>query len=158
MAPDAPGPKWSKTARENIFAALRAIEAAIPRETDKDCEASGRVIFADLNHATALPVEAIRRSLTFLRDWRVLWVSFADHGEAAVIRFQRQVVVGLLAAERVCPHDVPRFMVAHRLHREKLAPMPKKERAQRGPYLRRVSRSGAVVSARGTSVRLTRGV
>jgi len=62
----------------------------------------------------------VRAALTFLPTSRVFWVKY--QAGLVEIRFQRQVAVGLLAAQKVAPLEVKQLMAAHRRRRETVAP------------------------------------
>lgn len=66
--------------------------------------------------------------LQFWRAWRVLWFTYKGKG-IFEIRFERRVVVGLIAAQKVNPLEVKRLMLAHRQKRERIAPYREREAA-----------------------------
>ena len=124
-------PLWNPRARRareiraNLFRVLGAVAAMIPLSGDADGHAAGVLAVAQIAEHTRLSRSRVRAALTHFQIWRVLWVKYRA-GEVE-IRFQRQVAVGLLAAQKVCPLEVKRFMQAHREKRERVAPYQERE-------------------------------
>lgn len=130
-------PLWNPRAqrareiRANLFRVLGAVAALIPSSGDADGSAAGILAVADIAEYTRLSRSKVRAALTRFQTWRVLWVKHRA-GEVE-IRFQRQVAVGLLAAQKVAPLEVKLLMAAHRGKREKVAPCQRISCASRPP-------------------------
>ena len=119
---DMPIPRLGRRMREQIFQrALWAVEKLIPEAGDLDGGAAGRLAIAEIAGACGLSRKAVRRSLAFLRTWRVLWLRYAGSG-AWEIRFQRRLVKGFVLAAALAPAELPRFLAGHRRKREAVAP------------------------------------
>lgn len=125
-------PLWNPSAikarriRQFQFAVLGAIAALIPASGDVDGRASGLLSVADIASRASLSRKCVGRVLPFWRTWRVLWYAYRGKG-IFEIRFERRVVVGLFAAQKVCPLEVKRLMLAHRQKRERIAPRQERD-------------------------------
>lgn len=116
-----PRARRAREIRGRLFAVLGAVAAMIPSSGDADGHAAGVLTVAGIAEYTRLSRSKVRAALTHFQTWRVLWIKY--QAGSVEIRFQRQVVVGLLAAQRVCPLEVKRLMAAHRRRREAAAPV-----------------------------------
>jgi hypothetical protein len=109
--------------RGDLFAVLGTVAAMIPSSGDVEGRAAGVLTVADIAERSKVSRNKVKAALKHFRAWRVLWVQY--QAGSVEIRFQRQVAVGLLAAQRVCPFQVKRLMAAHRRRREAIAPFHK---------------------------------
>jgi hypothetical protein len=107
--------------RRRNFAVLAAVAALIPSSGDVEGRACGTLAVGVIADAAKVTRNQVRRTFAWFRRTRVLWLRYQKPA-AFEIRFQRQVVVGLLAAQRVCPREVGKLMLAHRRKREAVAP------------------------------------
>jgi len=116
-------PRLGPRMREQIFQrTLWAVEKLIPESSDVDGRASGRLSVSEIAAACGLSRNNVRRSLAFLRTWRVLWFHYEGAG-VFEIRFERRLVKGfILAAVRVSV-DLPGFLAGYRAKRERIAPL-----------------------------------
>jgi hypothetical protein len=106
--------------RRRNFAVLAAVAALIPSSGDVEGRACGTLTVGAIADAAKVSRNQVRRTLAWFRRMRILWLRYRKPA-AFEIRFQRQVVVGLLAAQRVCPREVSKLMLAHRRRREIVA-------------------------------------
>jgi len=104
--------------RGRLFAVLGAVAAMIPSSGDADGCASGMLTVAGIAERAKLTRTQTRNALAYFRVNRVLWLKYRSGNTE--IRFQRQVAVGLLAAQRVCPLEVKRLILVHRQRRERI--------------------------------------
>lgn len=111
-----PRARRAREIRARIFAVLGTVAAMIPASGDAEGHAAGRLAIAEIAEYARLSRSKVRAVLTHFQTWRVLWVRY--RAGSVEIRFQRQVAVGLLAAQRVCPLEVKRLMALHRKRRE----------------------------------------
>jgi hypothetical protein len=107
--------------RRKNFAVLAAVAALIPSSGDAEGHACGTLTVGAIADAAKVTRSQVRRTLAWFRRMRVLWLRYQKPA-AFEVRFQRQVVVGLLAAQRVCPREAGKLMLAHRRKRETAAP------------------------------------
>lgn len=112
-------PAWRRW--QDAFVVLAAIAVLVPKSFDLEGRARGVLRVAEIAGAAKVSCNAVRRSLGGLRCMRVLWLHYQKPGSFEV-RFERRVVVGLLAARRVVPRDLERLMLAYRRKREAVAP------------------------------------
>lgn len=118
---------WNGIRRMN-FSILAAVAELIPSSGDVEGRACGVLRVAEIADRLNVSHAQVRKTLAFFRAWRVIWMQW--HGKAGIeFRFERRIVVGLLAAQKACPRDVKRFMRAHREKRERVAPYQKREAA-----------------------------
>ncbi|MBZ5702594.1 MAG: hypothetical protein LAN84_12190 [Acidobacteriia bacterium] len=110
--------------RRAQFAVLAAVAGLVPVAGDLEGRASGLLSVEQIAEAANIPLEQVRWVLVFFRTWRVLWLRLGKTGGVEV-RFQRRIVVGLLAAQRVVPLEVKKLLAAHRRKREAIAPRRK---------------------------------
>lgn len=115
-----PRARRAREIRGNLFAILGAVAAMVPASGDVDGYASGVLAVAEIAERSRLSRSLVRAALAHFRTWRVLWVKYQVG--TVEIRFQRQVTVGLLAAQKVAPLEVKQLMAAHRRRREAVAP------------------------------------
>lgn len=111
-----PRARRAREIRGRLFAVLGAVARMIPLSGDADGHAAGVLTVVGIAEYTRLSRSKVRAALTHFQTWRVLWVKY--RAGSVEIRFQRQVAVGLLAAQRVCPLEVKRLMLVHRRRRE----------------------------------------
>lgn len=114
-----PHARRAREIRRNLFAVLGAVAAMIPSRGDAGGHAAGVLTIAALAENTRLSRSKVRAALTHFQTWRVLWIKY--QAGSVEIRFQRQVAVGLLAAQKVAPLEVRKLMAAHRRRREAVA-------------------------------------
>lgn len=105
-----------------LFIVLGSVAALISSSGDIEGRAAGVLVVADIAERSKLSRSRVRAALTHFQTWRVLWLKYRGAGKFEV-RFQRQVVVGLLAAQKVAPFEVKQLMAAHRRKREAIAPI-----------------------------------
>jgi len=103
--------------REKVFKrVLRTIDELVPE---------GGVLFvSQIAERGDLSRNDVRRSLAFLRLWRILWIKPCGKG-AFEIRFDRRIAKGFVAAAAVAPAELPKFLIGHRAKREAIAPFHK---------------------------------
>lgn len=118
-----PRARRAREIRSRLFTVLRAVAAMIPSGGDADGSAAGVLTIAEIAEYARLSRSKLRAALTHFQTWRVLWIKY--QAGSFEIRFQRQVVVGLLAAQKVAPLEVKQLMAAHRRRRESIAPYQK---------------------------------
>jgi len=116
-----PGPKWSRQARANVFAVLRAVYDLVPKVTEDSAVSSVAIAALAERAGSGISRNAVCESLRFLQAWRVVWLGRQRTGTVE-IRFNPRVVLGLLTAERVVAGEVGILMVRYRARREAIAP------------------------------------
>jgi hypothetical protein len=116
-------PKLGPRVREQIFQrTLWAVGKLIPESSDVDGRAVGRLSVAEIASACGLSRKAVRRSLAFLRTWRVLWLRY-ESASVWEIRFDRRLVKGFILAAVHVSVDLSVFLSGHRAKRERIAPL-----------------------------------
>jgi len=106
-----------------LWAVLGAIAGMIPASSDMDGHAAGVSSIAEISERARLSRNRTRNALAYFRANRILWLRF--QARTVEVKFQRQVVVGLLAAQKVAPLEVRRLIEAHGRRREVAAPLVK---------------------------------
>lgn len=115
-----PRARRAREIRGQLFTVLGAVAKMIPSGGDVDGHAAGVLTVAGIAEYARLSGLKVRAALMHFKVWRVLWVR---HRAGSVeVRFERRVIVGLLAAQRVCPLEVRHLMAAHRRRCEAAAP------------------------------------
>jgi len=111
-----PRARRAREIRARLFAVLGAVAVSVRALNDVKGCAAGKLTVAGIAERSKVSRNRVRAALAHFQTWRVLWVKY--QAGAVEVRFQRQVVVGLLAAQRVCPLEVKRLMLVHRRRRE----------------------------------------
>lgn len=118
----------AKTAQQTLlrrraerYRILCAIVELIPRNTDIDGCAKGTLNCNELAAHVGVSGKAVIRALQHSYRWRVFWLHWKGQRNIE-IRFERQVVEGILTAQVTEPRKVGRILVAHKKHREEVAP------------------------------------
>ena len=119
-------PRLGPRVRERIFRrTLGAVAGLIPEAGDVAGHAAGKLSVAEIAVACGLSRSDARRSLAFLRRWRVLWLRYRGAG-IIEIRFDRRLAKGFVLAAAVVPAELPKFLAGHRAKREAVAPWSSK--------------------------------
>lgn len=118
--------KVAKVAQETLlrrraehFRILGTIAELLPREADIDGHAKGTLNTRELAAHAGVSGKAVTRAFQHCYRWRVFWLRW--QGRNIEIRFERRVVEEILAAQAE-PRKVGRLLVAHKKHREEVAP------------------------------------
>jgi len=101
-----PGALRAREIRGFLWAVLGMVAGMIPTTGDIDGCAAGVSSVAEIAERTRLSRNRTRNALAYFRANRILWLRF--QAGTVEVKFQRQVVVGLLAAQKVAPLEVRR--------------------------------------------------
>lgn len=121
-----PGALRAREVRHKLWAVFTAIAEAIPASGDEDGQAAGVLTIAEIAERAKQTRTWTRHALTFFRTNRVLWLRYQAGTVEA--RFERRVIIGLLAAQKVAPLEVRKLIEAHRRRREAAAPCCRTEK------------------------------